>query len=106
MIEAELIAACLPCRYCGQKCFAELSDGTYGRPRAGGIWCAERLSTDIDLAMFFAKFDDKPECMGASRTCRIVPTCDESDNDDFNIPEFAPPDMAVAEWNERFGRNG
>lgn len=111
MTEAELIAACRPCRFCGRKCFAEFMD--LAGDEVDGIEVGELLPDGRELHYYEDRMDEPLRNPGSVRLVRINQWCEEGDavlgfpgcdKDDCRTAMNYPAE-AVAEWNERFGRS-
>lgn len=106
MTQQELIDACLPCKFCERKCFAEI------HPLVGiGVEAGERLADGSERHYYDDPIDGELRWPNAKRLVRIYVWCDASnalhgqtgDKDDWRTG-MLPPVEAIAEWNERFGK--
>src|SRR5438477_11385347 len=98
MTTQQIVDACLPCKYCARKCFADSFEE----------WDAE--GNVVDIPMFGIEWgsEDWPDEGNAVRIWTmcdeaVVATRDAGDKNDLRT-RFGEPEEAVKEWNERFGK--
>lgn len=109
MTKQEIIDACLPCRHCGEKCFAKWQECYIHHDDDGTQHMSDVMGKDADDASYDGIEHGDPSWPDKGEVVRISTMCDEADEaidtgwKDDQRTSFGMPEQAVAEWNERFG---